>query len=72
MPVTVVVSVMAGVVVGVATEAEKPLAVTTDTEVTVPVPPPAESTSSRCEVGSAHSGTIVPSFALESADRVAT
>jgi hypothetical protein len=34
------VRVIAGVVVDVATEPETPLAVTTDTSVTVPVPPP--------------------------------
>ena len=39
-PVTDVDNVMAGVVVAVATVPAKPLAVTTDTLVTVPEPPP--------------------------------
>ena len=39
-PVMLVVSVMAGVVVAVATVPAKPLADTTETEVTVPPPPP--------------------------------
>jgi hypothetical protein len=40
MPLTLVDTVIAGVVVGVATEPPKPLALLTDTLVTVPEPPP--------------------------------
>ncbi len=65
----VVESVMAGVVVAVATLPAKPLAETTETEVTVPEPP-ARSTRSLWVVGSAYRAITVSPSASETAVRL--
>ena len=62
---------MAGVVVAVATVPDTPFAVVTDTEVTVPEPP-ARSTYSLWDVGSAYKATGVVPSALLTARRVGT
>lgn len=66
MPVIEVDMVIAGVVVAFATVPAKPLADATDTEVTVPDPPPAESVKSLPVVWSPIAGIVSPGVVEDS------